>query len=422
MLPKHKYTFFVLCIWALLFFHTSWAQTNQYNSKVYGLLYGTLFGDALGGPIEFQGSEYINKTPFPIKIWSSDDTISQYEINKLKERIILRPYSHLRPYPEHYAQWAYNAPPGTITDDSRNKIVLMHALRKKAKKHNKQLSEKDMAKAYLEWLTPALNKSQNLYDSLNKDWTYEITLAARWVLGIRDSTSAPPERMWNSLPTCWGQMTNTPLASLYPGDTTAAYLLAYNISFYDHAFARDANAALVAGIAKALTLDASSLSHKDIWMKIISSIRNTDPYNYKKVPWSRRGINQYLDLADSLVIHSQQKPYLLFEKLNQKFADNEKWEAQVVITVLFSILQMCEYDPLASMQMSIEWGWDTDTYPQLLGAFIGAIYGESIFKKEWKDLIKQRLWLDYNEDIDEWHKILALLKKAGEKKKLWKER
>lgn len=399
-----------------------YTQLNVYSDKVYGLLYGTLFGDALGGPIEFQGSEYVNQTPYPIKIWSKEDTMSSFEIQKLKERLILRPYNHLRPFPEHYAQWAYNAPAGTITDDSRNKIVLMHALRKKSKKYNKKIGEKDMAKAYLEWLTPSLRQKQKLYDSLNKEWTYEINLAGRWILEKRDSTSAPPERMWNSLPTCWGQMTNTPLAALYPGDTLSAYKLAYNISFYDQAFARDANAALVAGIAKGFELDANKQTNKELWQKVISSIRNTDPYKYKSVPWSRRGINRYLDLADTLVSQSHKKPYILFEKLNQRFADDEKWEAQVVIAVVFSILQMCEYDPLASMQMCIEWGWDTDTYPQLLGAFIGAIYGQSIFKQEWKNIIKERLKLDYEEDVDEWHKVISVMKKAGEKKSLWVER
>ena len=60
---------------------------------------------------------------------------------------------------------------------------------------------------------------------------------------------------------------------------------------------------------------------------------------------------------------------------------------------------MIRWQPL---QLSIEWGWDTDTYPQLLGAFVGAIYGEGVLKKEWKDTLAVRLMEDYGESVEEW--------------------
>ncbi len=59
-----------------------------------------------------------------------------------------------------------------------------------------------------------------------------------------------------------------------------------------------------------------------------------------------------------------------------------KWEAQVPFVVIFSCLKICKYNPLAALQLTIEWGNDHDTYPQLLGAFIGAIYGPDIFKED----------------------------------------
>jgi ADP-ribosylglycohydrolase len=398
------------------------SSQNNYEEKVKGMLMGTLIGDALGGPIEFQGNEYVNQTKFPIKIWSEKDSINEYELKEAANRIIFRPYSDLRPKPEPYAMWNENSKPGTITDDSRNKIILLHMLREKLKKRNKKLAQKDVAKAYINWLSPSLKKTHPTYDSLNNEWLKEIKFACQWVNEKRDSTARPPERMWNSLPTCWGQMTNTPLAAVYPNDPKKSYLLSYHLSFFDNAFARDMNASIVAGMSKALTLDDTKMTHSELWNEIITTMQNTDPYRYQDVPWCSRAINKYLAFADTIARQSNGRPKLLFDKLNQAFIGNEKWEAHVVIAVCFSILKICDYDPLASMQLSIEWGWDTDTYPQLLGAFIGAIYGDKIFMEEWKSLISSRLKEDYNEDINEWVKVLSKTRHHGVKNQLWNDK
>ncbi len=417
-----RYNYFhILFSIALSFYQNDIKAQNNYESKVNGLLYGTLIGDAFGGPIEFQNPDDVNKTPYPVKIWQAGDTINEIEIKLLHERFVLRPYFYLKPVPETYGVWSYNAPPGSTTDDSRNKIVLMHMLRKKSKKCKKQFSEKDFANAYLDWLSPTLKKSHLLYDSLNNDWLKEIKFACNWVNEKRDSTARPPDRMWNGLPTCWGQMTTTPLAAIYAGDPIKSYLLAYNISFFENAFARDMSASLVAGLSKAMVLDPSKMTREALWKEIILTMQTTDPYRYQDVPWCNRAINKWLSMADTFAVHAKGSPKQLFDRLNIEFLYNEKWEAHVVVGVVFSILKMCNYDPMAAMQLIVEWGWDTDTYPQLLGAFIGAIYGEQIFKQEWKSLVKERLKLDYNEDIDEWVQLLSKYKNYGRSQKpLWK--
>ncbi len=411
-----------LYVLVFIFCSNSCIGQFDYLSKTKGLLYGTLIGDALGGPIEFQMQEDVIKTGFPIKIWTKNDSITEAELINAKNRIAFRGYSFLRPYVESYAQWKNFSLPGTVTDDSRNKMVLMHMLRTKIKKSNKVLTESDMAQAYISWASRPFIKNDIGYDTLSALWLKEINYASNWVLKNKDTAKRPPERMWNALPTCWGQMTTTPLAAIYPEDTLSAYNLAYSISFFDNAFARDMNAALVAGLAKAYSIDPSKMSNEDIWKSIISTMQNTDPYQYQKVPWSSRAINRWLALADTMATKSNGKPAILFEQLNQAFLYNEKWEAHVPIAVCFSILKMCKYDPLAALQMSIEWGWDTDTYPQLLGAFIGAIYGENIFKEEWKSLIKTRLKIDYDEDVDEWSETLLKYKLEARKKKVYKIR
>jgi ADP-ribosylglycohydrolase len=388
----------------------SFAQIKM-RDKVSGLVYGTVIGDALGGPIEFQGHEWVQQTPNPPKLWKAGELMNAEEQKAAMERIYLRSYHHLIPFPASYGQWTVNAAPGTVTDDTRNKMVLMNMLRKKSKLTNKSFGEADMAQAYLDWGKSKIIRTHTGYDTMSQQWLFEITRAINWVQGKRATNLAlPPERMWNGLPTCWGQMTMTPLAALYKGDTTAAYLKAYELAFFDNGFAKDMNAALIAGLTKALTLDPNQHSNAELWKEVIQTMKNTDPYKYNEVPWCPRAITKWLVLADTFADQSQGSPYILWQRLEKELYYNEKWEAHVPIVVCFSILKMCNYDPLASLQMCIEWGWDTDTYPQLLGAFIGAIYGKEIFKEEWRNTVSNRMKLDYEEDLEEWISLLMKMR------------
>jgi ADP-ribosylglycohydrolase len=207
---------------------------------------------------------------------------------------------------------------------------------------------------------------------------------------------------------------------LYPGQPEKAYLSAYRLAYFDNGFAKDMNASLVAGLSVALTLDVNNLSDQQVWDSIINVMKRTDPYDYNKVPWCDRSITKWLYIADELVKKANGSPAILFQLLDKQFIYDAKWEAQVPFTLIFSVLKICNYNPLAALQLSIEWGWDHDTYPQLLGAFIGAIYGPDIFNKEMKTMVAERLKTDYNENIDEWVNTLTKIRLIGEKKSLFK--
>ena len=145
----------------------------------------------------------------------------------------------------------------------------------------------------------------------------------------------------------------------------------------------------------------------------------TDPYDYNKVPWCERQTQRWLSLADFYVKEAKGSPAKLFTLLDKEFMYTTKWEAQVPFLVVFSILKICKYDPLAAMQLSIEWGNDHDTYPQFLGAFVGAIYGPDIFKEDMRATVTKRLKADYDEDIDEWTNTLMKIQQLGKGKKLF---
>ncbi len=383
---------------------------------------GTFIGDALGGPIEFQGHPEIQATPNPPKLWTdTNNIINDAELKAARERIYFREYKYLRPLPEPYGHWGTNAAPGTVTDDSRHKFILMHMLRKALQKKQWPVTDKTLARAYLSWSNSITIKTHAGYDTLCKQWLYESYKAVNWLLGSREAGKAyPSERLWNALPTCYGQMSLTPLAALFPGEPEKAYLAAYHLAWFENGFAKDMISAIVAGLSAALTLDPSTMTNEQLWNKVIEAMRTTDPYAYTKVPWSERAVERWLNLSDLYVKQSGGSPAKLFALLEKEFMYTTKWEAQVPFMVIFSCLKICKYDPLAALQLSIEWGWDHDSYAQLLGAFVGAIYGPDIFKQDMRNTVAQRLQLDYDEDINEWVSTLMKIKELGDTKKIFK--
>jgi ADP-ribosylglycohydrolase len=401
------------------------AQKNNSSeflrAKTEGLLIGSLIGDALGGPIEFQGHDQIQATPNPPKRWTDTiELLDQKAIREAGNRIYLREYKFLRPVPEPYGHWGVNAPPGTVTDDSRHKIILMNMLKKAVQKKNLILTDKILAQTYLDWSASNTIRNHAGYDTLCAQWLGESYKAIHWLQGNRELGKAYPlERLWNALPTCYGQMTLPPLAAIYPGDPEQAYRAAYAVAYFDNGFARDMNAALVAGLSVALASDSKMQSAEQIWQNIFNAMRTTDPFAYQQVPWSERAVERWLNVSIQFAKESGGSPAKLFALLDKEFQNTIKWEAQVPFVVIFSAILICQYDPLAAMQLSIEWGWDHDSYAQLLGAFVGAIYGPEIFSDSDRSSVKQRLVLDYDEDIDNWVTLLSELRERPSKRKLF---
>jgi ADP-ribosylglycohydrolase len=386
----------------------AWAE------RVRGMLIGTLIGDAFGGPFEFQPQESWSKLPEPPKVWNADEELDAEALAALRRRVRLRSYRHLRPRPEPYAHWSADAAPGTITDDSRHKIILLTALRRVTAARRWPLAGADLAQAYCDWPPADLKVRHPGYEDLSRDWLEEYRFAARWVLGERDPARAlPPERLWASMPTCVGQMCLVPLAALFPGEPSAAYLAAWNVAWGDNGFGRDMNAGLVAGLAVALAEPEHRAKPEDTskplagWLAVEAGLRQTDPLRFQKVPWSQRAVDRWLDKAARLAAEAQRRPARLFAALDKEFAETIAWEAQVPFTVVFACARLCDGDPLATLALSTEWGKDTDSYAQLAGAFAGALHGQSVFPASVREAVEQRLQEDYGEDLDAWLRVLS---------------
>jgi ADP-ribosylglycohydrolase len=380
------------------------------EDRVRGLLLGSLIGDALGGPIEFQAPDRVAQLSNPPKRWRDDEVLDENARRAAVGRLALRSYRDLRPAPEPFGQWPANALPGTITDDSRHKMILLAGLDRARRHQQWPFDRSALAQAYLDWPTAGPVRKDPEVTALRQEWLAEWHLASRWQLGERDLTRAlPPERIWNGLPTCCGQMTMLPLAGLFPGDPERAYRAAYALGLFDNGWGKDLNAAIVAGLAQALSLPAS-LPAIETWESIFDAMRRTDPFRYGKVPWVTRSVDRWLDLALSAAREADDQPYRLFARLDTEFRDTIKWEAQVPFVVTFAVLALSAFDPLAALQLSLEWGHDTDSYAQLVGAFIGARHGAALFPASLSAPVLERLRADYAVDLDDWVRLLAELR------------
>ena len=393
--------------------------TSDLERRISGMLYGTAFGDAFGGPIEFQDSDQIQKLPIPPRQWRTDDDLNPDERKALAARIQLRPYDPLRPLPESYGQWNPHAAPGTITDDTRHKLILLNALHRADHQNRWPFGSREMAQAFLDWPSERVISGNPGYRALAADWLEEWQLSARWLLGERDPLlSRPPERMWQGLPTCCGQMTSLPLAALFPGRPEEAYQAAWRIGFFDNGWGKDLNAAIVAGLSVALTLPSDRSNPGKAWDQILSAMRACDPYGYSRIRWTKRAVDRWLNYALRTARDSGGHPARMFVAWETEFRENAKWEAQIPFVVMIGCLSLCDFDPLASLQLTQEWGWDTDSYAQLLGAFVGALYGKEIFRLEWLEAVQAGLDRDFNVRLDREATFLTRLAQISGQRKL----
>lgn len=350
------------------------------------MLLGSAIGDAAGAPFEFF-------YPAQRSRWTSSDTpLTPAGIRALAGSFSL--HSHFRKA-SSYAQWVDYAPAGTVTDDTRLKIILINTLR-----HHPEPTASALASEILNFpkrLPPAV-------PNLCEHWLSEFSKAARWQLGMRgDAYALPAERLWAGIPSIAGQMALLPVAAMNPKDLKATYKLAWELDFLDHGLARDINAAIVTGLAAALQPGAS-------WQSLEEVMRQTDPYGYGKATYGKRALNQWLDFAHEAVKRSQGSPARLFEILENELGAKVWWECWVPLAVVFACAEIADYDPLAAMQLCIEFGRDTDSYAQLMGAFTGALHGPDIFPEAIQSTITHRLQADYQEDLKTWVTMLTTSK------------
>ena len=351
------------------------------DDKIEGMLIGSAIGDAAGGPVEFV-------VPPERSYWSTTgEKITREGMEALGGLFKLRPYPKDA---EPFAQWEPYGPAGTITDDTRFKLILFNTLRN----FDGVLTRRNFAQSVLDFRETLPEKYKDNYD----EWIPEIAFATNWVLGKKDN-AYPVERIWGGIPTMEGQMPFIPVAALNPGDPAWCYLKTYELGYFDIGIAKDINSALVAGLARALQPDGN-------WENFEDAMRSVDPYKYNEVLYVDRQLIKWLDLSHHLVEKAGGNIARLFSLLEENLETTYWWEAWVPIVVVMSCAEMVEYHPLASMQLIMEFGHDTDSYAQVMGAVLGAIHGKNIWPEEIRIMMNARMKEQFNQNVDDWINII----------------
>ena len=70
--------------------------------------------------------------------------------------------------------------------------------------------------------------------------------------------------------------------------------------------------------------------------------------------------------------------------------------------VPLTMLKFCDFDALAAMHLTLDFGHDTDSYAQLLGAMAGAVHGMGLFPDSMTSAVQSRLMVDYGETVEDW--------------------
>lgn len=380
------------------------ADEGELDDRVYGMLVGSVIGDAAGGPVEFQSEDKIGDR-LPAFRGRDDVSLGEDDLTELGRRLPLMPYAELRPGLEPYGQWVAEAPAGTCTDDTRHKIVFIDALRLARDAGRREVSGRDLAVAYLGFAKRPEVAASRGWPDLCEEGFREHTKAARWLLGERDpALAAPPARLWNGIGTCCGMMTLPPLAGVHAGRPTRAYQAAYEIAFFDNADGKDINAAIIAGLAYALTqpLPDDAESRYAAWSRVLDTMIKIDPFRYEEIPFMKRHSSQRIESGRRAGREAGSSPAKLYRLIKDRCEHRYGWEAGFLLHQFAALGEFCRGDLAAAMHLALDYGQDTDSIAQVIGAFGGAIQGPRLFPAEMRTTVELRLAEDHSESLREW--------------------
>jgi hypothetical protein len=252
----------------------------------------------------------------------------------------------------------------------------------------------DFARAVMDYREEIPEGYREMYDA----WIPEIAYATLWALGEQEN-AFPVERIWGGIPTMEGQMPFLPIAAIHPEDPAWCYRKCYELGYFDIGVAKDMNSALVAGLARALQEDGS-------WENFNKAMRETDPYRYNETLYVERELVRWMDRAADFSRRADGNIARLFRILEEELQTTYWWEAWVPIVVVLSVAETASYHPLACMQIILEFGHDTDSYAQVMGAILGAIHGPEIFPREMRETVNLEMKKQFGQNVENWLELL----------------
>ena len=136
-------------------------------------------------------------------------------------------------------------------------------------------------------------------------------------------------------------------------------------------------------------------------------MRTIDPFRLKDVPFAGRPLHKWLDLADSIVERANGRPSVAYKLLETDGKPVYYWDAHFTLLVAVTLLKLSRYNGLCALHLAIDFGHDTDSYAQLIGAMAGAVEGANVFPNEMRETVAVRLQADYGEEVADWVNLLS---------------
>lgn len=381
-------------------------KASTVDDHARGLLLGSLIGDALGVPIEFQPTDNLRAVMPDARNWPASERLDDERKRDLAGRLRILPTIPYRPTAEPFGVWSDQPALGSLSDDSRMKIILMRAIRA-ANAQKRELEPADIARQFIHFQPHTGRTTPDKIEDLIQENLSEYRMASTALLSEK-APATPGDRIWGGVDNCSGQMMFPPLSILDAGKPTSAYRRCYALNFIDTPAAKDIIASINAGLSAVLTKKVLTQPASVRWKTLIQTMRSTDPYGYADVPFVGRRLLHWLDLAESIADRSNGRPATAYRLLETEGKPVFFWDAHFTLLVPLTMLHLCNFDPLASMHLCLDFGHDTDSYAQLLGALIGAVHGPGVFPSSITAPVVERLHEDYGESIDDWTHTLSV--------------
>ena len=357
------------------------------RDRAWGMLIGSAVGDAWGGPLEFKP---VDRT-VPRVLGRPSKEIVATPVDDLPEFPRRLPdYQTFRPAAEPYGVWDEDAATGSVTDDTRLKLILLQAYQKAGRPPSP------------EQLAATMLRGDVFDHPLTDGWLTEYRRGCRRRLGA--STDRPLTHLWGGVPNCTGQMMMTPIAvtaaasEWTPG---ATYRYVDRLDFLDAPPARDLTAALVVGLA-AVIRGTKSADVGEAVRRLRDAMTTTDPFDLAAVPFIGREVDRWIDMAEGIADDARGDLGSWMRGLERRGKPRYYWDAHFTFIVAWSVLHLTGWNFRRSLTCLTAFGHDTDSYAQLAGALAGAVHGPDVMPTIWIHAVEENLKRDYDTDPRTW--------------------
>ncbi len=364
------------------------------RSRIDGFIRGGLIGDSYPAPLEFAGRDRIQREAPELDRFSMHAPLGPGDWDRLEEGFQLRAFGAIRPRNESFGAWQIMAPAGAVTDDTRQKILALAALRRSRMEGRPIPTGLDLAEASLQ---TAAEWSARFGEEIVEDGLGPMLRPARWILGSRClQTALPPELVLDGRATCLGLLTTPILAPLFAEDPSAAYFWSLENDWTANGEAADINASVLAALASALADDAPDLC------SFTGHLASFDPFRLKETRWVSRRLLVHLWAADEAVRRAEGSPARFMEVLDEISEAETGWEARVTLMHALAMLKFAGSRPVGALMLCAAYGRDSDSTGQLIGQIAGALLGRDAWPEAAWQAVRANVQEVYGEDPDAW--------------------